>query len=88
MTIDPQASAILDQMAAMGGPPINEMSVNDARQAFTEMAAMQGWELFCCALLCVDSVFEEQPMQSWTAANILLQVLRTSALHTRLSWEL
>jgi acetyl esterase len=42
MALDPQARAILDQIAAMGGPPPNELPVSDARQAFTALAAMQG----------------------------------------------
>jgi acetyl esterase len=41
MALDPQARAVLDQMAATGGPPINELSVNDARQASAALAAMQ-----------------------------------------------
>jgi acetyl esterase len=42
MALDPQARAVLDQMAAMGAPPINKLSVSEARQASNEMAAMQG----------------------------------------------
>ncbi|HUI27793.1 MAG TPA: alpha/beta hydrolase [Candidatus Kryptonia bacterium] len=42
MPLDPQARAILDQLAAMGAPPLNELPVPDARQAFTALAAMQG----------------------------------------------
>jgi acetyl esterase len=42
MALDPQARAVLDQMAETGGPPINELSVNEARQASAAMAAMQG----------------------------------------------
>ena len=43
MVLDLQARAVLDQMAETGGPPINELSVNDARLASTAMAAMQGF---------------------------------------------
>ena len=42
MALDPQARAVLDQMAETGGPPINELSVNEARQASASLAAMQG----------------------------------------------
>jgi acetyl esterase len=41
MALDPQARAILDQMAAMGNQPINELSVSEARQNASAMAAMQ-----------------------------------------------
>jgi acetyl esterase len=43
MALDPQARAVLDQMAEAGGPPINELSVNEARQASAALAAMQGF---------------------------------------------
>jgi len=42
MALDPQARAVFDRLAAMGGPPINEMTVSDARQNSVDMAAMQG----------------------------------------------
>jgi acetyl esterase len=42
MALDPQARAVLDQMAEAGGPPLNELSVNEARQGAVAMAAMQG----------------------------------------------
>jgi acetyl esterase len=42
MSLDPQARAVLDQMAAIGGPPINELSVSDARKQAADMAVMQG----------------------------------------------
>jgi acetyl esterase len=42
MALDPQARAVLDQMAEAGGPPINELSVNEARQGAAAMAAMHG----------------------------------------------
>ncbi|HVN85934.1 MAG TPA: alpha/beta hydrolase [Candidatus Binatia bacterium] len=42
MPLDLQARALLDQITAMGGPPLNELPVADARQAFTALAAMQG----------------------------------------------
>jgi acetyl esterase len=43
MALDPQARAVLEQMAGAGGPPINELSVNEARQASAALAAMQGF---------------------------------------------
>jgi acetyl esterase len=42
MALDPQARAFLDQMAALGGPPINELSVSEARKQAIGMASMQG----------------------------------------------
>ena len=42
MALDPQARAVLDQMAKTGGPPINELSVNEAREASAALAGMQG----------------------------------------------
>jgi acetyl esterase len=42
MALDLQARAILDQMAGMGNPPVNELSVSEARQGSVAMAAMQG----------------------------------------------
>jgi acetyl esterase len=42
MALDPQARAILDQMAAIGGPPLHELPVSEARQSFAALAAMQG----------------------------------------------
>jgi acetyl esterase len=42
MALDPQARAVLDQMAKTGGPPINELSVNEAREASAALAVMQG----------------------------------------------
>jgi acetyl esterase len=42
MALDPQARAVLDQMAETGAPPINKLSVNEARQASEALAAMQG----------------------------------------------
>lgn len=42
MALDPQARKILDQMAEMGNPPINELSVSEARQDSAAMTAMQG----------------------------------------------
>jgi len=42
MALDPQARAVLDQMAALGGPQINELSPGEARQQAIPMAAMQG----------------------------------------------
>ncbi|MBN1566486.1 MAG: alpha/beta hydrolase [Acidobacteria bacterium] len=42
MSLDPQARALLDQMTAMGAPPINELQVNEARQSLAAMSGMQG----------------------------------------------
>jgi acetyl esterase len=42
MALDPQARALLDQMAALGGLPINKLSVREARKQSIDMAAMQG----------------------------------------------
>ncbi len=41
MALDPQAKAVLDQMEKAGGPPINELTVDEARQASAALAAMQ-----------------------------------------------
>jgi acetyl esterase len=41
MSLDPQARAILDQMAMAGNKPLNELSVKEARQESAAMAAMQ-----------------------------------------------
>lgn len=40
MTLHPQAQEFLDQMAALGRPPLHEMSVTDARAMSAQMAAM------------------------------------------------
>ena len=42
MSLDPQARAVLDQIAAIGGPPLHELSVREARQSLAAMAEMQG----------------------------------------------
>ena len=42
MALDPQARAVLDQMIAIGAPPINELSVSEARRQATAMTSMQG----------------------------------------------
>jgi acetyl esterase len=42
MALDPQARAILEQMTAAGNPPIEDVSVEEARQASAAMAEMQG----------------------------------------------
>ncbi|HEV7735220.1 MAG TPA: alpha/beta hydrolase [Candidatus Binatia bacterium] len=41
-TLDPQARALLDQMAAMGGAPLSSMPVEGARQLMNALASMQG----------------------------------------------
>lgn len=42
MALDPQARAVLEQMAGAGAPPINELSVKEAREASAALAAMHG----------------------------------------------
>jgi acetyl esterase len=42
MALDPQTRAVLDQMEALGNPPINELSVDEARRSAAAMAEMQG----------------------------------------------
>jgi len=42
MALDPQARVLLDQIVAMGGPPLHTLSVPEAREALAAMAAMQG----------------------------------------------
>jgi acetyl esterase/lipase len=41
MPIDPQAQALLDQFAALGGQPLSSMSVPDARRAMETLASMR-----------------------------------------------
>jgi len=42
MGLDPQARAVLEQMAAAGGPALNELSVEEARAGSAALTAMQG----------------------------------------------
>lgn len=42
MALDPQARAVLELMAKTGNPPINELSVEEARQGAAALAEMQG----------------------------------------------
>jgi len=42
MPLDPQAKAFLDQMVAMGGPPLHSLSVPDARALMVALAGMSG----------------------------------------------
>jgi len=42
MPLDPQAKAVLDQFASMGGPQIHEMSVAQARELILGMVALGG----------------------------------------------
>lgn len=42
MALDPQARTVLNQMEKSGGPPINELSVEEARKASEALASMQG----------------------------------------------
>ncbi len=42
MPLDAQTKAVLEMMAAMGGPPMHTLSVADARQVMVAMAAMGG----------------------------------------------
>jgi acetyl esterase len=41
MPLDPQAQALLGQIAAIGAPPMHELSVEEARQAFVNFMATQ-----------------------------------------------
>ena len=42
MPLDPQAQAFLDQLAAVGGPALNEMPVADAREAIKALFQVEG----------------------------------------------
>src|SRR5207249_11483475 len=42
MPLDPQAKAIIDQFAAMGGAELHEMSVSQARELILGMAGLAG----------------------------------------------
>ena len=42
MPLDPQAKAFLDQMTAMGGPPLHTLSVPDARALMIALAGLSG----------------------------------------------
>ena len=42
MPLDPQVQGLLNEFAAIGGPPIHELSVEDARAVSEEMKAMSG----------------------------------------------
>src|SRR5712691_2325057 len=42
MPLDPQARALLDQMAAMGGPPLDQQPVADARASVADLALANG----------------------------------------------
>src|SRR5207237_9914471 len=42
MPLDPQAKAIIDQFAAMGGAELHEMSVPQARELILGMAGLAG----------------------------------------------
>ena len=37
MSLDPQAQAFLEQLAAANAPPLHELSVQDARQVIVEL---------------------------------------------------
>jgi acetyl esterase len=41
MGLDPQARTLLDQLVAMGGPPLHTLSVPEARQAMAAMVQLQ-----------------------------------------------
>lgn len=45
MPLDPQARAVLDQIAALGGQPLSAMPVPEARQAMEMLAQMRGAEV-------------------------------------------
>jgi acetyl esterase len=40
--LDPQARALLDQLDALGGPPMSELSVDEARAGFAALAVVAG----------------------------------------------
>src|SRR4030095_1437547 len=42
MPLDPQAKALLDQFAAVGGQPLSSMSVADARRMMEMLSLMRG----------------------------------------------
>ena len=42
MPLDPQAQALLDQVKALGGPPLNELSPPDARVAAQALGSLSG----------------------------------------------
>jgi len=42
MPIDPQAQALLDQMAAAGGPPLEQMTPAEARELIMQMRELAG----------------------------------------------
>ena len=42
MPLDPQVQAALDQMVALGTPPLNTLSPEDARKAFDLLAQLSG----------------------------------------------
>lgn len=42
MPLDPQAQAFLDQIAAAGGPPLHELSVDQMRQVLLELLGAKG----------------------------------------------
>src|SRR4051812_21528803 len=42
MPIDPAAQAILTALEAAGGPPLNEMEVGEAREAYANLATLTG----------------------------------------------
>lgn len=42
MPLDPQAQALLDQLAALGGLPLSEMSVAEARRAMEMLSTLRG----------------------------------------------
>ncbi|MEO7369663.1 MAG: alpha/beta hydrolase [Ilumatobacteraceae bacterium] len=50
MPIDPQVIKLLDEMAAMGNPPLHALSVADARAATEEMTALAGETVPVCAV--------------------------------------
>ena len=42
MPLDPQVESLLSEMAALGGPPIHELSVAEARTVAEGMTALAG----------------------------------------------
>jgi acetyl esterase len=51
MPLDPQAQAVLDQLAAMGGQRLSSMSVTEARQAMELLSQMGGAEVPVASVL-------------------------------------
>src|SRR5687768_3736362 len=42
MPLDPQIQTMLDQMASLGGPPLDDLGVDEARKLLESMKALEG----------------------------------------------